>query len=107
MKYEVRLSPLAIDDVREIVVYIAEDNPTAAKDVGNAIYSRIEELSNLPKMGALLSSRIPVRTDYRYLVCGKYLVFYRIEGQFVSVYRVLNGMRDYMSILFSDDLSRD
>ncbi len=103
MGHEVRLSPTAIDDLREIVAYIAEDNPTAAKKVGEEIYSRIEELSGFPKMGMLLSSKLHMRTDYRFFVCDKYLVFYRIEGRFVSVYRILNGMRDYLAILFSDE----
>ena len=36
-----------------------------------------------------------------------YLIFYKIAGEFISVYRVLNGMRAYLSILFGDDLSED
>jgi plasmid stabilization system protein ParE len=46
-----------------------------------------------------------MKTDYRYLVCGNYLIFYKIEGDAVSVYRVLNGSRDYLPILFTDELS--
>lgn len=106
MKYKVRLSPLAIDDVQEIKAYIAEDNPTAAAEVGNALYSKIRELASFPKMGSLLSSKTHVRTDYRFLVCGKYLVFYKVEGDFISVYRILNGVRDYLSVLFSDELTK-
>lgn len=107
MRYEIRLSPLAINDVQEIMTYIAEDNPTAAEEVGNTLYSKIEELARFPKMGSLLSSKTHVRTDYRFLVCGRYLVFYKIEGDFISVYRILNGVRDYLSVLFSDELSED
>jgi plasmid stabilization system protein ParE len=47
-----------------------------------------------------------MKTDYRYLVCGNYLIFYKIEGDAVSVYRVLNGSssRDYLPILFTGEL---
>jgi plasmid stabilization system protein ParE len=54
-------------------------------------------------MGASLSSKINMKTDYRYLVCGNYLIFYKIEGDAVSVYRVLNGSRHYLPILFTDE----
>lgn len=100
MKFKIRINPVAIADVQEIKAYIAEDNPAAAERMGNDIYSKVEKLADFPQMGVSLSSRINMKTDYRFLVCGTYLIFYKIEGEFVSVYRVLNGMRDYLSILF-------
>lgn len=98
---------MAIADVQEIKAYISEDNPAAAERMGNDIYSKVEKLAEFPQMGVSLSSRINIKTDYRFLVCGMYLIFYKIEGEFVSVYRVLNGMRDYLSILFTNDLPED
>ena len=106
MKLKIRINPVAIADVQEIKDYI-EDNPAAAEIMGNDIYSRVEKLAHFPQMGVSLSSRINIKTDYRFLVCGMYLIFYKIEGEFVSVYRVLNGMRDYLSILFAEDLSEN
>jgi len=100
VKFKIRINPVAIADVQEIKAYIAEDNPAAAERMGNDIYSKVEKLADFPQMGVSLSSRINMKTDYRFLVCGTYLIFYKIEGEFVSVYRVLNGMRDYLSILF-------
>ena len=107
MKFKVRINPVAIADVQEIIAYIAEDNQQAAAMIGNDIYSKLEKLADFPEMGASLSSRIEIKTDYRYLVCGTYLIFYKIEGEFVSVYRVLNGVRDYLTILFTDELFKD
>lgn len=107
MKFKIRINPAAIADVREIKAYIAEDNPGAAAMMGNTIYSKIEKLANFPEMGASLSTKINIKTDYRFLVCGVYLIFYKIEGEFVSVYRVLNGVRDYLSILFAEELPKD
>ncbi|GAB6170715.1 type II toxin-antitoxin system RelE/ParE family toxin [Paradesulfitobacterium aromaticivorans] len=104
MKFKIRINPVAITDVQEIKAYIAEDNPATAERMGNDIYSKVEKLADFPQMGVSLSSRINMKTDYRFLVCGIYLIFYKIEGEFVSVYRVLNGMRDYLSILLTDDL---
>ncbi|MGE5543537.1 MAG: type II toxin-antitoxin system RelE/ParE family toxin [Bacillota bacterium] len=104
MKFKIRINPVAIADIQEMKAYIAEDNPVAAERMGNDIYSKVEKLADFPQMGVSLSSRINMKADYRFLVCGMYLIFYKIEGEFVSVYRVLNGMRDYLSILFTDEL---
>lgn len=107
MKFKIRINPVAIADVQEIKAYISKDNSAAAERTGNDIYSKVEKLAEFPQMGVSLGSRINMKTDYRFLVCGMHLIFYKIGGEFVSVYRVLNGMRDYLSILFTDDLPED
>jgi plasmid stabilization system protein ParE len=40
--------------------------------------------------------------DYRYLVSGNYLIFYKIEDEYISVNRILYGRRDYLRILFGE-----
>ncbi|MHB8126218.1 MAG: type II toxin-antitoxin system RelE/ParE family toxin [Desulfitobacteriaceae bacterium] len=107
MKFKVRINPVAITDVQKIKAYIAEDNPEVAARMGITIYSKIEKLADFPEMGASLSSKINIKTDYRFLVCGVNLIFYKIEGEFVSIYRILNGVRDYLSILFVDELPKN
>ncbi len=104
MKYKIRINPVAISDVQLIKAHIAEDSPDAAAKFGNTIYSKIEKLSAFPDMGTSLSTRINIKTDYHFIVYDKYLIFYKVEGQYVSVYRVLHGARDYLSILFTDEL---
>jgi len=107
VKYQIRFNPMAISDVQAIKAYIIEDNPGAATKTVNDIFSQIEKLTDFPGSGALLNTKINIKTDYRFLVSGVYLIFYRVEGEFVSVYRVLNGVRDYLSILFSGELTED
>lgn len=65
MELAVRINPIAITDIREIIAYIAEDNPEAAAKIRNAIYSKIETLAAFPEMGASLSAKINMKTDYR------------------------------------------
>lgn len=103
---KIRINPAAVADLIEIKNYVAQDNPEAASRLIHTIYSSIEKLAEFPKIGASLSSKIEIKTDYRYLVCGSYIVIYKAEGDFVSVYRVLNGMRNYLSIIFADELSK-
>ena len=76
------------------------DNPTAATRMVEYIAKRIRGLKQFPEMGALLSSIVDIDSNYRYLVCKNYLVFYRIDGNDIYIVRVLYGGRDYISILF-------
>ena len=41
-----------------------------------------------------------MKTDYRFLICGNYLIFYKVKNDMISVYRVMNGRRDYCRQLF-------
>ena len=97
-------SPEAKNDLVKIGEYIAAElaNPTAATNVVSKITKRIRELEKFAEIGAPLSSIINVDTDYRFLVCGNYIVFYRTAANNVWIGRVLYGKRDYLSILFGN-----
>ena len=98
-------APEAIEDLRKIEEYISVDldNKHSAVKIVDKIIDKIDSLSELPEIGSPLSSRINIKTDYRYLVCGSYNVFYRIENGFVQIIRSLNARRNFMLILFGQD----
>ena len=99
---KLRINPLALQDLKDIKEYIAVslDNPKAAKKLVEKIIKRYESLKEYPFVGIDLSSKIEVKTDFRYLVCDNYIIFYKVDIKFVSIYRILYGARDYMKILF-------
>jgi toxin ParE1/3/4 len=99
---KLQISPEAQSDLQSIKEYIAVelDNPSAALSTVSRITKAIRTLSDFPASGALLSSVVAMQTNYRFLVSGNYLVFYRYEGDNIHVVRVLYGRRDYMTILF-------
>jgi len=101
---KLHISPEARSDLRGIKEYIEAEleNPTAAVDAVSKITKAIRGLVNFPDSGALLSSITNIPNNYRFLVCGSYLVFYRHENGNVNVVRVLYGRRDYMKILFGN-----
>ena len=90
---------MAISDMQEIKEYISQDNPEAAIRITNKIFEKIQSLADFPKMGVALAKKIGISTRYRYLVCDKYIIFYIIEDNFVSIMRILYGKRDYLSLL--------
>lgn len=53
-------------------------------------------------IGTPISSVADADDDYRFLVSGDYMVFYRANGNDIYIDRVLYGRRDYLRILFSE-----
>lgn len=98
------LSKEAQNDLAEIKAYITKEleNPDAALATVNGITKKIRILKNQAYVGTPLSSVADTQSDYRFLVSGNYLVFYRAFEKDVYIDRVLYGRRDYMRILFDD-----
>ena len=94
------LSQEAQRDLAEIKIYIEKEllNPSAAL----AITKNLRILREYANAGTPLSSIADVESDYRFLVSGNYLSFYRTYGNEVYVDRILYARRDYMRILFGD-----
>ena len=98
------LSEEAQNDLLEIKAYIEEDllNPSAALATVSRITKSLRILQNHAQAGALLSSIADIESDYRFIVRGNYISFYRAYGREVYIDRILYARRDYMRILFGD-----
>lgn len=101
---KLKISPAAKNDLAEIKDYISQElcNMHAAEKLVYKVAKRIRSLGEHPEIGAPLSSIVGIQTDYRFLVCANYLIFYRYADQTVFVSRILYGRRDYTRILFGD-----
>lgn len=101
---KIKLSPAALQDLQEIKTYISEDlsNPIAAQRTVKQIVEDYMLLEISPFMGPSLSAIIHIETDYRYLVSGSYIIFYKVSNEEVFIYRILNGRMDYLKILFGE-----
>lgn len=99
------LSYKAKSDLKEIKKYISNelDNEIAANNTVSKITKSIRRLEKQPLIGTPLSSVIEFDTNYRFLVSGNYMIFYRAEKNAVFVSRILYGRRDYMKILFKNE----
>ena len=105
---KVMLSSAAKADLQETRRYISSvlSNPSASKQTLKRITTQLHTLEQFPESGTpILIPGSPVA--YRYLVCGSYMAFYHIHNEEVIVDRVLYGRRDYLSILFGDQLGED
>lgn len=103
---KLQISPKAANDLLDIKKYIMEElqNESAALNTILKITKAMLDVLDFPQSGTPLSSIIDITCEYRFLVCGSYLIFYRFNDDIVSVVRVLYGGRDYMRILFNEFL---
>ncbi|WP_404407037.1 type II toxin-antitoxin system RelE/ParE family toxin [Jeotgalibacillus malaysiensis] len=98
----IRISPIAKNDLLEIEYYITSefDHPEAARKILSEIVQCYETLKSHHLAGRELSSKIFIPTDYRYLICNDYLIFYKYDSQFIFIYRIIAAKRDFVRILF-------
>ena len=73
-----------MDDIWDYIVSELQ-NRSAAELVINRIIDAVDPLKNFAEMGTPLSSIADIGTDYRFLVSGNYMVFYRVQGNDVYI----------------------
>lgn len=101
---KLRMTPIALKDLKEIKSYISEEllSEEAALRTIKQIIESYERLVEFPLMGKKLSSVIYADKEYRFIIAEKYIIFYKVEEEFISIYRILYGRRNYMEILFNN-----
>lgn len=98
-KYQIRLLRIAEEDFKEIISFIADDNPTAAEAMAIKIEKSIELLAENPMLGRIPRDEDIKNLGYRYLIVENYIVFYTIEERIIFIHRILHGARNYKSLL--------
>lgn len=82
----------AAQDLEDIYEYIARDNIAAADNHRARLRKRWETLFDQPRIGR---KRDEVRTGYRSVTEGDYVILYRLAGESeLEIVRVVHGMRD-------------
>ena len=105
MSTEIVYSPVALDDLDTIWNFLAIecDSVKTANKAIDVLLGSIDKLSMLPEMGTRLDARCIIHSDYRFLLSGNYLTFYRYQEDCVFVDRILDGRSDYLRTLFGLD----
>ena len=98
-KYTVRLLSPAEQDLQELLTYVAADNVTAALTLADKIERELRTLSTHPRLGKIPNDAQLAAMGYRVLVVDNYLIFYKMVGNTVLVYRIVHGARDVPSLL--------
>ena len=77
MAYKLSWSPVARDDLHDIVLFIARDNPNRAMAFGFELISETDQLQEFPELGRI----VPEYRDHniREIIFRPYRIVYRID----------------------------
>ena len=101
-KYKLEILSPAQRELEEIAfVHFSLVGPNSARNFTDKIFNALENLETNPELGMLCRDKQLRMANYRMLICGKYLCFYRIIGSSVYIYHIVDGRTDYPRI-FSD-----
>jgi plasmid stabilization system protein ParE len=89
--YRVLIRETAYEGLEEIVAYIGRDNPDAAEKLGHELLDQALSLRALPFRG----SAVRKRPNLLELVCGNYLIYYRVkeDERLVEILQFVHGAR--------------
>lgn len=101
MKYNVRIDPLAYEDMKEIFLYVAmNDSLDAANQLLEKIESTCFKLEKQPTRGhipeELRSTGIKRYLEIHY---KPYRIIYEIKKEIIYIHSVLDGRRNIQEIL--------
>lgn len=93
MAWQVLITDSALADLREIVEFIAQDDPQAAERMGNRLITRVMDLARMPERH---SHHDAIRGIRKFPVLP-YLVFYHCDSaaQTVSILHFWHGARQW------------
>ena len=93
--YDVRFLQEAMEDLEEIVLYMAQDSRQAAFRMHDRIIEKANDLAVFPKRGRFVPDKKMAAAGYRMLGIKPYIAFYRIASRNVFIYRVMHGATNY------------
>lgn len=98
MSSKCNFSAIAKDDLKQINLFIANQNPTAARQLKEKIRQQCKLLAQFPNMGR---SRDELLVSLRSFPIDDYLIFYRQIKSGIEILRVVSGYRD-LDALFEE-----
>lgn len=83
-------------EIREIVSYIKNDNPSAAEKWFSTLHDKCRILSGSPRIGRVREDLLPAAYMFPF---GNHLIFYDILPDGISVVHVADARQDVRSAL--------
>lgn len=91
-------SPLAVERLEEIYEYISNDNVSAAQNLIENIFDKVESLSDNSERGRIVPESN--REDIRELFEGEYRIIYKLESKKLFILTI----RNFKQLLPEEDL---
>ncbi len=98
--YDLNILPPAQSELEEIArLHMALSGPQSARGITDKIYDAMKQLMRFPLSGPPIRDEVLNAAGYRYILAGKYLIFYRLLGDTVVIYHIAHGATDYPKLL--------
>lgn len=98
-KVKIEILPPAWEELDEIAEYhLHMAGVNSARNITDSILSSLERLEQYPLSCPYAPDGELRLQEYRMLVCGKYVCFYRLIGNTVYVYHIVHGLREYSKL---------
>jgi plasmid stabilization system protein ParE len=97
---KVDITSAAEADLEAIADYIARDNPVRVMSFVRELYERCLDVAQMPEAWPIVPRYEHHRIRRR--VHGRYLIFYRIGDDRITILHVLNGAMNVEAILFPE-----
>ena len=91
------LSPIAEQDIDEIITYLAQENPVVARTFLDALFAALDNLAEFPELGHLREDLTDKPVKF-WTFKWHYLIIYKPTFP-VEIVRVLSGYRDIIDLV--------
>jgi addiction module RelE/StbE family toxin len=99
-KYLVNMAQNAENDLNEILLYIAQNNPQNAIKIMEKIQARINTLDHFPYRGSFVPELLARNIkDYRQLIEPPWKIIYKIDDDVVNILAIIDSRRNLQDLL--------
>jgi len=107
--YKIQYLPMALDDLKDIVKYIAYtlEAPQAAERLISKIDKAVQKTADNPYRCRLYSSSVRFKNAYRILNVSNYSLFYVVDNNKIEIHRIIYSGRDIAGILMAQEKTRN
>ena len=93
MAFKIIWSEQAREDLREIITFIALDNPATAESFGYLLMTKVDALAQFPRLGRVVPEEDD--EDIREIIFRSYRIVYQVieKQQVVAIARIWHGAR--------------
>ncbi len=93
MTHEVVVTAEAERDLHQLFLFVARENPNAARKFVADLRRRLKTLAAMPRRAALAPENGLDGLEIRHLVHGRYRIVFAIDGKTVIILQVRHGAR--------------
>ena len=98
-KYSIDIRPEAWAELSRIAdMHLSLVGPASAKEITDQLLDDIELLASQPYMGMECQEYLLKPDHYRRIISGAYLCFYRVIGNTVVIYHIVDGRTNYIRL---------